>query len=205
MCFLSQIAKNYSSKCKKTACIINGAIPPYFQQRLVECMRNEPFFKVHVMHGHGPMSGICTKVIKFCYEPCPPRPISLLRHCLPWQLCWSGLISMTSAHTQTDTQTDRQTDRQIDRQTDTQTDRQTDTQTDRQTDRQTDTRRQTDRQTHTHAHRYTGTHTHTHRGEQLTWWLAATCAVSKCHVAMRACCNLLGSRFMFTHEEITSS
>ena len=49
----SQIAKNYSSKCTKTACIINGAIAPYFQQRLVECMRNEPFFKVHVMHGHG--------------------------------------------------------------------------------------------------------------------------------------------------------
>ena len=39
----SQIAKNYSSKCTKTACIINGAIAYFLQQRLVECMRNEPF------------------------------------------------------------------------------------------------------------------------------------------------------------------
>ena len=39
----SQIAKNYTSKCTKTACIVNGAIAPFFQQRLVELMRNEPF------------------------------------------------------------------------------------------------------------------------------------------------------------------
>ena len=39
----SQIAENYSSECTKTACIINGTIAPFFQQRLVELMRNEPF------------------------------------------------------------------------------------------------------------------------------------------------------------------
>lgn len=39
----SEIAKQFSSRRTKTACIINGAIAPYFQQCLIESMRNGPF------------------------------------------------------------------------------------------------------------------------------------------------------------------
>ena len=39
----SEIAKNFSSRCTKTACLINGAIAPFFHQRLVESMRNGPY------------------------------------------------------------------------------------------------------------------------------------------------------------------
>ena len=39
----SEIAKNFSSRRIKTACIINGAITPMYQQALVECMRSDPF------------------------------------------------------------------------------------------------------------------------------------------------------------------
>ena len=39
----SEIAKNYSSRRTKTACIINGAVAPYFQQNLVEHIKKNPF------------------------------------------------------------------------------------------------------------------------------------------------------------------
>ena len=39
----SEIAKSFSSRRMKTACIINGAIAPMYQQLLVESMRNGPF------------------------------------------------------------------------------------------------------------------------------------------------------------------
>ncbi len=39
----SEIAKNFSSKRTKTACMINGAIAPFFQQALVECMKSNSF------------------------------------------------------------------------------------------------------------------------------------------------------------------
>ena len=39
----SEIAKQYASKQTKTACIINGAVAPFFQQQLIECMRQEPY------------------------------------------------------------------------------------------------------------------------------------------------------------------
>ena len=39
----SEIAKQFSSKRTKTACIINGAIAPFYQQMLVDFMKNEPF------------------------------------------------------------------------------------------------------------------------------------------------------------------
>ena len=39
----SAIAKQFSSKRTKTTCIINGAVAPFFKQRLVESMKNEPF------------------------------------------------------------------------------------------------------------------------------------------------------------------
>jgi hypothetical protein len=39
----SEIAKNYSSRRTKTACIINGAVAPFFQQSLVEHVKNNPF------------------------------------------------------------------------------------------------------------------------------------------------------------------
>ena len=39
----SEIAKNFSSRRMKTACIINGAIAPMYQQALVACMRSDPF------------------------------------------------------------------------------------------------------------------------------------------------------------------
>ena len=39
----SEIAKQYASKQTKTACIINGAVAPFFQQQLLECMRQEPY------------------------------------------------------------------------------------------------------------------------------------------------------------------
>ena len=39
----SEIAKNYSSRRTKTACMINGAIAPFFQQILIESMRKGPF------------------------------------------------------------------------------------------------------------------------------------------------------------------
>lgn len=39
----SEIARNFSSKRTKTACIINGAIAPSFQYILVESMKSAPF------------------------------------------------------------------------------------------------------------------------------------------------------------------
>lgn len=39
----SEIAKQFSSKRTKTACLINGAIAPFYQKVLVENMKNEPF------------------------------------------------------------------------------------------------------------------------------------------------------------------
>jgi len=39
----SEIAKQFSSRHTKTACIINGAIAPHYQQQLVECMKKDPF------------------------------------------------------------------------------------------------------------------------------------------------------------------
>ena len=39
----SEIAKNFSSRRTKTACIINGVIAPFFQQLLVESMKSDPF------------------------------------------------------------------------------------------------------------------------------------------------------------------
>ena len=39
----SEIAKSYSSRRTKTACIINGAIAPFFQQCLVNGMKSGPF------------------------------------------------------------------------------------------------------------------------------------------------------------------
>ena len=39
----SEIAKKFSSRHTKTACIINGAIAPRYQQQLVGCMKKDPF------------------------------------------------------------------------------------------------------------------------------------------------------------------
>ena len=39
----SEIAKSYSSAKTKTTCIINGALKPYFQDRLLSLMRNNPY------------------------------------------------------------------------------------------------------------------------------------------------------------------
>ena len=39
----SEIARNYSSRRTKTACMINSAIAPFFQQILIESMRKGPF------------------------------------------------------------------------------------------------------------------------------------------------------------------
>ena len=39
----SDIAKNFSSRRTKTACIVNGAVAPFFQQRLLENIRSNPF------------------------------------------------------------------------------------------------------------------------------------------------------------------
>lgn len=39
----SEIAKHYSSRRTKTACMINGAIAPFFQNHLVDIMRNRPY------------------------------------------------------------------------------------------------------------------------------------------------------------------
>ena len=39
----SEIAQHYSSRRTKTACMINGAIAPYYKQHLVSVMKSEPF------------------------------------------------------------------------------------------------------------------------------------------------------------------
>ena len=39
----SEIAKKFSSRHTKTACIINGSIAPHYQQQLVESMKKDPF------------------------------------------------------------------------------------------------------------------------------------------------------------------
>lgn len=39
----SDIAKGYASRQTKTACIINGAIAPSFQDKLIECMKELPY------------------------------------------------------------------------------------------------------------------------------------------------------------------
>ena len=39
----SEIAKNFSSRRTKTACMINGAVAPFFLQRLLEHIRGNPF------------------------------------------------------------------------------------------------------------------------------------------------------------------
>ena len=39
----TEIAKNCSSRRTKTACIINGAVAPFFQQNLVEHIKKNPF------------------------------------------------------------------------------------------------------------------------------------------------------------------
>jgi len=39
----SEIAKQFSSHHTKTACMINGAIAPHYQQQLVGCMKKDPF------------------------------------------------------------------------------------------------------------------------------------------------------------------
>uniref|UniRef100_H2ZY73 DUF4371 domain-containing protein n=1 Tax=Latimeria chalumnae TaxID=7897 RepID=H2ZY73_LATCH len=39
----SQIAKQYSSAATKMTCLINGAIAPYFREKLVEIMKNSPY------------------------------------------------------------------------------------------------------------------------------------------------------------------
>lgn len=39
----SKIAQNFSSKRTKSACIINGAVAPFYQQSLVQCMQTSPY------------------------------------------------------------------------------------------------------------------------------------------------------------------
>ena len=39
----SEIAKRYASRQTKTACIINGAVAPYFHQQLIEKMKQGPY------------------------------------------------------------------------------------------------------------------------------------------------------------------
>ena len=39
----SEIAKGYASEQTKTACILNGAIAPFFQQQLIESMKQGPY------------------------------------------------------------------------------------------------------------------------------------------------------------------
>ncbi|XP_041470149.1 uncharacterized protein LOC121419757 [Lytechinus variegatus] len=39
----SQIANKYAARRTKTACIINGAVAPFFQRKLVDHMKNHPF------------------------------------------------------------------------------------------------------------------------------------------------------------------
>lgn len=39
----SEIAKKYASRQTKTACIINGAVAPFYQQQLVESMKQGPY------------------------------------------------------------------------------------------------------------------------------------------------------------------
>ena len=39
----SKIAQNLASRHTKTACMINGAVAPFFEQSLVECMQTNPF------------------------------------------------------------------------------------------------------------------------------------------------------------------
>lgn len=39
----SEIAKGYASRQTKTACIINGAVAPFFQQQLIESMKQGPY------------------------------------------------------------------------------------------------------------------------------------------------------------------
>lgn len=39
----SEIAKGYASKQTKTACIINGAVAPFFQKQLIENMKQGPY------------------------------------------------------------------------------------------------------------------------------------------------------------------
>ena len=39
----SEIAKKFSSRHTKTACIVNGAVAPFFLQNLVDVMRREPY------------------------------------------------------------------------------------------------------------------------------------------------------------------
>ena len=39
----SEIATKFSSRCTKTACVINGAIAPHFKENLVETMKEYPF------------------------------------------------------------------------------------------------------------------------------------------------------------------
>ena len=39
----SEIAKQYSSRRTKTACVINGATAPFYQRNLIHVMKNKPF------------------------------------------------------------------------------------------------------------------------------------------------------------------
>ena len=39
----SDIAKGYASRQTKTACIINGAVAPFFQDQLIENMKQGPY------------------------------------------------------------------------------------------------------------------------------------------------------------------
>ena len=39
----SEIAKHYSSRRTKTACMINGAIAPFYQHNLIDVMKNKPY------------------------------------------------------------------------------------------------------------------------------------------------------------------
>ena len=39
----SEIAKRYASRHTKTACLINGALAPHYQQELVACMKENPY------------------------------------------------------------------------------------------------------------------------------------------------------------------
>lgn len=39
----SEVGRKYASRQTKTACIINGAVAPYFQQLLVKAMKTQPY------------------------------------------------------------------------------------------------------------------------------------------------------------------
>ena len=115
----SDIAKNFSSRRTKTACIVNGAVAPFFQQCLFENIRSNPFslavdgssdFDVQKMNPltvclfHVNPGSMCTQFLDMCMssssmaEGIFAKMEAMTSHNIPWTNCIGLSVGNTSVN-----------------------------------------------------------------------------------------------------------